>query len=427
MFAENISTRRVHPGHVIHGYSNLQPVREAMNTGRNANIFRQSSPEYARPTFASRFVPGGPEDFYEPYGVSPSPNQDRPQVLNGLGPVQQPWRSFTSPEYTNRAEPVQTPRRNFTSPIYRHNNPEPAQPSWRTFNNPQVSNLDHPNGVRPTTGSAAPAHSQTGQYRYRQPCEEILQHQLGISRMQNIRDDLRQLQARVSLASKTAATQPHVPQPPTPGVSSNYLGNPMLEKNQSADIPEEENCAFWITNLPPDITYTQLLANIRNVGRVYAVHINGPSGEITTSAAKVVFFDRSAAERFWLHTRKWGFPVGLFVGVVRKNRIKTAPQHGVGERSRVIHVSGAKGFVHQDWLLAFFSVKCTYQIDEIITHPGNPERGHVEFRFASYRCQAEAAWNALERAFEADVPGSPIVKWWGVDPCDLSASTRAVD
>jgi len=81
------------------------------------------------------------------------------------------------------------------------------------------------------------------------------------------------------------------------GFSPNYRGNPDLERNRSAAIPPDHNCSLFVTGLAPTTTTGELLGAIRDVGRVYATHINGPEptrGHMTC-AAKVVFFERAAA------------------------------------------------------------------------------------------------------------------------------------
>ncbi|KAL2256097.1 hypothetical protein VTK26DRAFT_2192 [Humicola hyalothermophila] len=85
------------------------------------------------------------------------------------------------------------------------------------------------------------------------------------------------------------------------GFSPNYRGDPNLARNQSAAIPAEANCSLFLVGLAPDLTTHELLAGIRDMGRVYATHINPPDparGHVL-SAAKVVFFERKAAGEFF--------------------------------------------------------------------------------------------------------------------------------
>lgn len=207
------------------------------------------------------------------------------------------------------------------------------------------------------------------------------------------------------------------------GFSPNYRGNPDLERNRSAPIPPDQNCSLFITGLAPTLTTTQLLATIRDVGRVYATHINFPEPDRGhfTCAAKVVFFERSAAERFYERYAGTGFRVAgtadLHVGRVVWNRIRSAEQDVGGRKSRVLLISGPPGIVSEKALKVYFNTKIQYQVDEVRTlrrYAANglgggggggggdkgEERALVEFRFGSYRCQSEAARMALSREFK---------------------------
>lgn len=199
------------------------------------------------------------------------------------------------------------------------------------------------------------------------------------------------------------------------GYSPNYLGNPNIDRNRSADIPPEKNCSVFITGLSPDLTTADLLGSIRNIGRIYATHINQPDPNKGhhTCAAKVVFFERVAAERFYKQFHETGFWVRnrpSYVGRVVWNRIRSAEQDPNGKKSRVLLISGPKNIVNQKSLVHYFESKITFQIETIRTYyvhvpagaatqPGR-ERELVEFRFGSYRCQAEAAKMALAREYK---------------------------
>lgn len=196
------------------------------------------------------------------------------------------------------------------------------------------------------------------------------------------------------------------------GFSPNYRGNPDLERNRSALIPEEENCSVFITGLSPDLTTHLLLASIRNMGRIYATHINGPepSRGHQTCAAKVVFFERVAAKRFFDRYQSTGFVVAgrpFYVGHVVWNRIRSGEVDVGGRKSRVLIISGPRSLVNERSLFSYFASKIEFQVDEVITAAvsaaaamGTEERALVEFRFGSYRCQAESARMALSREFK---------------------------
>jgi hypothetical protein len=219
----------------------------------------------------------------------------------------------------------------------------------------------------------------------------------------------------------------HIPDPIVNiehGVSVNYQGNAALERNHSEIIPEDINCAFWITGLAPDTTHRELLATIRNTGRVYALVINKPVGTHQTSAAKIIFFDLDAAQAFHARTVREGFVVRGYQGHVSKNRIKTSPkdQEGQRDKSRVLIIKGDPKYVNPDYLTAVFSAKFKFEVDEVVVRELNAHIGHIEYRFGSYRCQAEAGFQVLKREFlrGENNPNGPV--WylrWGRDPCDV--------
>jgi len=201
------------------------------------------------------------------------------------------------------------------------------------------------------------------------------------------------------------------------GFSPNYQGNIHIERNRSADIPATENCSLFLIGLPADVTTHQLLANIRRAGRVYATHINPPEPEKNhhSSAAKVIFFEVEASRRFYDHCNIHGLVVGGQRARVVHNRIRTAAATDPKHSSRVLIIYGPADMVNAETLTAFFRSKVDFQIDEIISHSGpanEPGYGMIEYRFGSYRCQAQAAKMALSREFP-DV----IKVYYGADPC----------
>ncbi|KXX80607.1 hypothetical protein MMYC01_202678 [Madurella mycetomatis] len=212
------------------------------------------------------------------------------------------------------------------------------------------------------------------------------------------------------------AEQPQLRQPENPwearaqllikGFSPNYRGDPDLARNRSAAIPAEQNCSLFVVGLAPDLTTHELLSGIRGVGRVYATHINPPDparGHLG-SAAKVVFFERAGAERFYDLYSAFGFSTPRSPHLrarVTWNRIRSAEVDVGGHKSRVLLVSGPPDIVNQQFLMSYLDNKMQYQVDDVLHRGANPDRTRVllEFRFGSFRCQAEAARMALVREF----------------------------
>ncbi|KAK4235711.1 hypothetical protein C8A03DRAFT_46200 [Achaetomium macrosporum] len=204
------------------------------------------------------------------------------------------------------------------------------------------------------------------------------------------------------------------------GFSPNYRGNPDISRNQSADIPPDQNCSLFLVGLAPDLTHHELLSGIRNIGRVYATHINPPVPEkgLERSAAKVVFFERKAAELFYNLFSGPGFSTPRNPHLrarVTWNRIQSEETDVGGFLSRVLLVSGPPEIVNWNFLCRYLNTKLQYQMDEVLPHGPSADGTRVllELRFGSFRCQAQAAKMALGREFRKD----GVACEYGLDPC----------
>ncbi|OIW31824.1 hypothetical protein CONLIGDRAFT_629510 [Coniochaeta ligniaria NRRL 30616] len=212
------------------------------------------------------------------------------------------------------------------------------------------------------------------------------------------------------------------------GFSPNYRGNIYLARNRSADIPDNENCALFVIGLSPTITVTELLAAVRDTGRVYATHINSPEPHKghETCAAKLIFFERRAAERFYDRHVLGGLKIPGHPGYAAKvvwNRIKSAAPDHPKNYTRVLMVAGPVRVVNPVFLTAYFKSKLQFDIDEVFDRGSMGDRRLVEYRFGSFRCQAEAAKMSITREF-ADCG---IQVWFGPDPCDAAAEAGSVE
>ncbi|KAB5532567.1 hypothetical protein GE09DRAFT_1227751 [Coniochaeta sp. 2T2.1] len=203
------------------------------------------------------------------------------------------------------------------------------------------------------------------------------------------------------------------------GFSPNYQGNIFVEANRSADIPEYQNCNLFITGLSPAVTVTTLLRAVRNIGRVYAVHINAPEpwrGHLTC-AAKISFFDRGSAERFYHRFARSGLQLPDHPGfnaTVVWNRVRTAAVPKPADHTRVLMIGGPPNIVNPVALYEFFTSKFVFDIDEVFDHGFDGSWRLVEYRFGSYRCQAETGKMALEREL-----WNQVTVRFGPDPCDV--------
>ena len=236
------------------------------------------------------------------------------------------------------------------------------------------------------------------------------------------------------------------------GMSENYGGDPFNVANQSANVPDAENTSLWITNLPPDCDHRMLLSAVRRCGKVFACVVNPPTNKVgrpgsaapqqphMTAAAKLVFFDRPGVDALTLQAHRGEFKVGGFVPRVRPNRIRSAAREP-GPQCRVLHIEGPLCIVNTHFLLNFFQSKFTFELEEVLilstvdqqalpSPEGVPgiatqlPRVRQEWRFGSFRCQAEAARQCIYREkTNSELPEDQRALWgqvsvhFGVDPC----------
>ncbi|KAL7619559.1 hypothetical protein AAE478_010100 [Parahypoxylon ruwenzoriense] len=225
------------------------------------------------------------------------------------------------------------------------------------------------------------------------------------------------------------------------GMSPFYRGNPWIVANHSANIADDLNTSLWVTNLPPECSHKQLLGAIRDCGKVFATVINPPvplypagpgakgSGNNTAgvphmnAAAKLVFFDRAGVERLLEQSRTGRFAISGYVPRLRANRIRSAPR-APGPQCRVLHIEGPSVIVNEAFLGTFFRRKFTYELEAVLTLGVHGAYTRQEWRFGSFRCQAESARQAIAREREcSNMPESLRALWaqvvvhFGVDPC----------
>lgn len=252
------------------------------------------------------------------------------------------------------------------------------------------------------------------------------------------------------------------------GISPNYQGNPHNPRNLSEDIPDSENCALFLTNLPANCTYAELLRAVatHRPGRVWSTYINPPRemdpddpliGELqaaaqagnvvtqgrappripasySTSAAKLIFYHPLEAQRL-LQAAAGTFQQpphdgsgpgpgpgsGLHVGGrrvgVKWNRHRTGAQRYDRPTSRALTIGGPATIVSERRLRGLFDQYFEYATEEVVVVAEGEQGGNgawrvLEWRFASMRAQAHAAYQLLRSLY----PGVVEVRW-AVDPC----------
>ncbi|KAJ3479470.1 hypothetical protein NLG97_g8313 [Lecanicillium saksenae] len=136
----------------------------------------------------------------------------------------------------------------------------------------------------------------------------------------------------------------------------------------------------------------------------------------TTAAAKIVFFQPRSAQRLLLYSMGEGLRVRGFRAKVTQNRIKTGetiPRGG--DDSRVLIVTGQTHFVNEKTLTEYFGQRFVFQLDEVKELINGGGRAVLEFRFGSYRCQAQMGKISLEK----DRPLGFEKAEFGEDPCEV--------
>ncbi|KAF4343899.1 hypothetical protein FBEOM_2134 [Fusarium beomiforme] len=203
--------------------------------------------------------------------------------------------------------------------------------------------------------------------------------------------------------------------------SDNYKGEHNTRNASALSLTPEQNCALWLTNLPPNVTHHQLLSQIRNVGRIWCTVINEPDYDRhDTAAAKVVFFTPGPAQLLLSKSLTQGLNVCGYPVRVTHNRIKYGKQPVMGAASRVLIITGKTTFVNPKSLTEFFKARFAFEVDEIteLIVQGDAAKGGrsvVEYRFGSFRCQAQMGKMALEK----DRPQGFEKVEFGEDPCEV--------
>lgn len=211
----------------------------------------------------------------------------------------------------------------------------------------------------------------------------------------------------------------------THGISRNYQGEATNPQNISADIPDHENCGVWLTNLPPNCTYKDLLGALAQYqpGRVFSTYITPPDPASDqslpshrTSAAKVVFYRPPEAQRLLDACSLGRVKVQGYRAAARRNRIRTAAQPADRENTtRCLVVSGPRGVVDEARLRRAWEGYFSYETEEVVLRGERDGLRWLEWRFASHRAQAGSAFKFLKT--EPGYQGVVAVKY-GRDPCE---------
>jgi len=194
------------------------------------------------------------------------------------------------------------------------------------------------------------------------------------------------------------------------GFSANYRGDILAQANKAAKIPDDENCSVWMSGLPPNVTYAELLSSIRDAGRVWASHIRPATDKYPTPGAKVTFMTPKAAKT--LIERQYLFIRDRYVRVQYDRNKVSKPQVPKGH-TRVLWIYGPKEIVNLEFLNDLFARTCQFQTEHAELLCKGQVINIIEWKFSSYRCQAQWIYLGLKNLADLGID----VKFM-IDPCD---------
>lgn len=238
----------------------------------------------------------------------------------------------------------------------------------------------------------------------------------------SVRGDSSDTQPYPALPASTSDTQPDSSdtQPDSTadprGNPAKYRGDPNIPENMSADIPENQNTSLYISGMGPDTKFSDILAVIRGVGKIYSLYVNPPLEIHTGCAAKLTFFTRASAEKFFNNTRG-GFLVRGYLATVRWNRIRVPEQTIHKDGSRVVIIRGPKYIVNIKVISKVIDGNIRYYDMEkanIKQLDGMEGFAEMELHFGCFRAQAHSALIVLNR----ELGGTRFRVSYGTDPCE---------
>ncbi|KAK7994775.1 hypothetical protein PG990_013548 [Apiospora arundinis] len=194
--------------------------------------------------------------------------------------------------------------------------------------------------------------------------------------------------------------------------SSHYHGT---QRRNPENIPNEINCCIFAKGLPSTLTVRQLLheLEIRQLGKVAAVHINPPAHGHTTCAVKVTMWTRAEAERLTRAFRSRQIAFESHRIQCYWNKHKEAPRDDVSA-SRVVYIIGPPRIVSPSAILPWFAGHFHFKMDQVIVQVFTAEIMVVEYRFGSYINQASNAYKLIRDTYD---PGNVAIAF-GRDPCE---------
>jgi hypothetical protein len=179
------------------------------------------------------------------------------------------------------------------------------------------------------------------------------------------------------------------------GISYQGKLNSTTQLSQVQNLPDDDNCALWITNIPPKAEHSAFFKKIKT-GEVVSLHLNIPDEDHEMGAASLVFKTHEGAARFLEQSTSgegiWIRGKRLDVRYNRNGcRAYSLP------RSRVLQIEQAESGMDIEQWKNYFSKFCVYQLEFAGEFSSNVEgRKVTEFRFARIDGQAQTCYDAIK-------------------------------
>ncbi|TVY25367.1 hypothetical protein LHYA1_G006582 [Lachnellula hyalina] len=187
-----------------------------------------------------------------------------------------------------------------------------------------------------------------------------------------------------------------------------YHGDSISYVGQLSDLPNDKNCALFITNIPQIVSHSDIFDKI-DVGAVFALHISPAGGTHITKAAKLVFMGPEAAH-LMMEKTIW----------MRGKRLRlTYNRHGYPRNdrhySRVVIVEGPERVMELATWERYFRNYSDLVYDRVLdVECATSSHKAYAFHFSRVDGQAETCFRAIKS--EPSFQGYITVRY-GQDPC----------
>ncbi|TVY42626.1 hypothetical protein LSUB1_G005397 [Lachnellula subtilissima] len=191
-------------------------------------------------------------------------------------------------------------------------------------------------------------------------------------------------------------------------LKTRYHGGSSSYVSQLSDLPNDKNCALFITNIPRTVSHSDIFDRI-DVGPVFALHISPAGAMHIMQAAKLVFMEPEAAhlmmkKTIWIQGTRLRFTYNRH-GYPRNDRLY----------SRVVIVEGPKRVMELATWDRYFRNYSDIVYDRVLNvECAISSHKAYAFHFSRIDGQAETCFLAIKS--EPSFQGYITVRY-GQDPC----------